>query len=151
MLVISHAAGLFPPATPDLTRRAVLGGAAAALTGAARPAKAATPSKGTVSSLGGSAAENLLVDPTATLLDTSKEYDMTRSLLYDTHSGSFLPPVPQRFVGAALQRCEQCAAGAGSSGEGEPRVLFAAEEYANMQFEPRTVGLARSLPLTPGS
>ena len=70
-------------------------------------------------------------------------YDRSRSVLYDTRSGSFLPPEPRRYVGAALRRREaqQCAplsaagieisSAVAACAEGEARVIFAAEDHLN--------------------
>ena len=56
-------------------------------------------------------AERLLLDGSASIVDSSQEYDRARSVLYDTRSGSFLPPDPRRYVASALRRreAEQCA------------------------------------------
>lgn len=111
-----------------LSRRAALGATAAALTSRAQPASATRPARLAAAS---AAEERLLLDSSVTIVDSSQEYDRARSVLYDTRSGSFLPPEPRRFVGTALQRCctgSQCeAAGQG----GEARVIFAAEDHQN--------------------
>ena len=122
MLLLCSQPSLLPV---GLNRRAALGAAAAALSSRGQPAAASRPALPAATLASN---ERLLLDVTANIVDSSQEYDRARSVLYDTRSGSFLPPEPRRFVGAALRRCEQCVAAAG---EGEARVIFAAEDHLN--------------------
>ena len=132
------AVGLLPAGSDALSRRTALGAAAAALTSRGQPAAASRPAQ--AQPVGASASdERLLLDGSASIVDSSQDYDRARSVLYDTRSGSFLPPEPRRYVAAALRRreAEQCAprSAAGSAvaacAEGEARVIFAAEDHLN--------------------
>ena len=146
------AAGLLPAGSDALSRRTALGAAAAALTSRSQPAAASRPAE--AQPVGASASDQrLLLDSSASIVDSSQEYDRARSVLYDTRSGSFLPPEPRRYVAAALHRreAEQCAPRSAAGGaaaacaEGEARVIFAAEDHLNplhhvchAGLEPRT-------------
>lgn len=132
------AAGLLPAGSDALSRRTALGAAAAALTSRSQPAAASRPAE--AQPVGASASDQrLLLDSSASIVDSSQEYDRARSVLYDTRSGSFLPPEPRRYVAAALHRreAEQCAPRSAAGGaaaacaEGEARVIFAAEDHLN--------------------
>ena len=98
MLLVCGHAGLLPAGSDVLSRRAALGAAAAALASRGQPAAASSrPAEAQAQPFSASAsAERLLLDGSASLVDSSQEYDRARSLLYDTRSGSFLPPDPRR-------------------------------------------------------
>ena len=124
LLYTQAAGGLLPAGSDALSRRTALGAAAAALTSRGQPVGASASD------------ERLLLDGSATRVDSSQDYDRARSVLYDTRSGSFLPPEPRRYVGAALRRreAEQCAprsAAVAACAEGQARVIFAAEDHLN--------------------
>ena len=110
MLLVCGHAGLLPAGSDVLSRRAALGAAAAALASRGQPAAASRPAEAQPQ-FASASAERLLLDGSASIIDSSQEYDRARSVLYDTRSGSFLPPDPQRYVASALRRreAEQCA------------------------------------------
>ena len=139
MLLVCGHAGLLPAGSDVLSRRAALGAAAAALASRGQPAAASRPAEAQPQ-FASASAERLLLDGSASIVDSSQEYDRARSVLYDTRSGSFLPPDPRRYVASALRRreAEQCApqsaaggAAAATCAAGEARVIFAAEDHLN--------------------
>ena len=123
MLTI-HAAsscGLVPPPNPNVptaSRRSVLGAAAAFVTTQRAAAAPVSPAA--------SASDADMLDASVPLSDTSQEYDASKMVLFDTRSGSFLPPVPERYLASALQKAADDA-----PEHTEPRVLFAAEDHTN--------------------